>query len=181
MKILSLLVTVILTITLCGCNGYREINRGYLVTSMGFGNSEDNVTIYIEALSSSDVSDKKSERVVLTGSGKDINSAYKKLKSTLVKPLYFDQLGAVIFEGKTDKSLEFLKSLSDINYGIYVIKTDDIKTLFSSETPGGVLGYDIITLIKTQSKPFQKHNQLYNIKNEKLLTVNFCEGNFILK
>lgn len=170
---------------LCGCMGYREIDRGYMVTAIGFGVDNGNTTIYIEALSTADVSDKNQERTVLTSSGADKEQAYANLISTLVKPLYFEQLGAAVFENETEPDLSFLTGFTDINLGIYIVITNDIKTLFENKTPSGVLGYDIITLIKTREKGREKRifNQLYKSKDDKfnIPTVNMVDGNLILK
>ncbi len=176
------LIIVALSVILCGCGGYREIDRGYLVTSLGISTKDGAVNISAEALSSSDVSDKSSERVVLSGSGESVSLAYKDLKDSLVKPLYFEQLGAVVLENIDFKNV---KEIGGIKQDVYLVKTDNIKALFESDTPSGVLGYDIITLIKTQSKEkkIKISNQLYNLQNKSfdLPTVNFINGTLIIK
>ncbi len=183
MKKTVVFLMVFCLLVLCGCD-YREIDRGYLVTAIGFGEENGIINIFIEALSSSDVSDQKSERIVLTGSGGDEDEAYNNLKATLVKPLYFEHLGTAIFENSTAPNMEILNKIQSVNLGIYLVKTDDVKTLFENETPNGVLGYDVITFIQTQEKQNRKKikNQLYKTqKNQALLpTVNFIDGNLIL-
>lgn len=175
-------IVAALSITLCGCGGYREINQGYLVTSLGVWKQNNTITFLIEALSSSDVSDKASERVVLSGGGESVSLAYKSLKESVVKPLYFEQLGAVVLQ---NISVQDLKEIEDIKPDVYLVETNDIKALFDADTPSGILGYDIISLIKTQATETKSEisNQLYNSQNEKFVipTVNFLDSTLTIK
>ncbi len=158
MKRCIVFLCVFCVLVLCGCS-YREIDRGYLVTAIGFQKENVKSKIYIEAISSSDVNDSPPTRVVLESEGSNFENALTNLNRSLVKPLYFEQLGAAVISGdQTDEGISFLKSIKNINYGIFVVKTDDIDLLFKSQTPSGVLGYDIIGLIKNNGK-FK--NQLY--------------------
>lgn len=157
MKKLALVLIILPLILLCGCTGYREIDRGYLASAIGISAEKGETTVYIEAASSSDVADKPSERVVLIGKGDNIQSAYKNLTSTLVKPIYFEQLGTAVFDAASDYNahyewLTFLKNREGTNLGMYIVKADDLKALFEFESPNGVLGYDIMGLIKMHEK-----------------------------
>ena len=187
-KILLFLVSILLFL-LCGCTGYREIDRGYLVTAIGISQENQKTNIFIEAISSSDVADKPSERVVLTGNGDSIDAAFKKLNSSLVKPLYFEQLGTAVFDDAlSDKVymdfLNFLKRLEGINLGICAVKTNNVKKLFELESPNGVLGYDIMGLIKMYEKEtrIKVVNKLYQLEHNKnpLPTLKLDEDKFIL-
>ena len=94
-------------------------------------------------------------------------------------------MGTVVFEKTTDFNIGFLKEIANINLGVYIVKTDNIINLFENATPNGVLGYDVISLIKTQQKEgFKKAtNQLYKSQsyNFDIPYVNFVDGNLILK
>ncbi len=184
MKKICFIICFALIFVLCGCAGYREIDRGYLVTAIGFSKENGKANIFIEAMSSSDVSDQKNERVVLTDSGNTVKEAYKNLKNSLVKPLYFEQLGAVVFEGMETVDMGFLNELPNLNFGIYIVQTDDVKNLFENDTPNGVLGYDIVGLIKNYSK--ENHSkilsQFYNVKQDNHVpTVNFTDGRLVIE
>lgn len=184
MKKLCFIALVVLTFAFCGGTGYREIDRGYLVTAIGVLQENDNTTILIEAMSSSDVSDKKSERVVLSGSGKNAKNAYKNLRASLVKPLYFEHLGTVVFEADTGADLDLLEEIPNLNYGVYVIKTDNVKTLFENATPNGALGYDVIGLVKNYNKESENKVlcQLYTVKRSgRLPTVNLKDGRLVIE
>lgn len=179
MKRLVILLFAFLILFLTGC-GYREIDRGYLVTAVGFDEEKGSVKIYIEAISSPDVSDSPPERVVLAGDGSNLQNAFESLKLSLVKPLYFEQMGAVVVGGSLNgKIISFLESIPNVNYGIFIVKTDNVKALFEVQTPSGVLGYDIIGLVKTNTKT---ENQLYQINRQDfaLPTVNFENDRLIL-
>lgn len=170
MKKFAILLIFILLFLLCGCAGYREIDRGYLVTALGISRLNGQTNLMVEAVTSSDVSDESSQRQILTATGDTADAAFKQLKSQLVKPLYFEQLGAVVFDDDVnDKDIKFLKNIENINYGIYLVKTNDINTLFNAESPSGVLGYDIIGLIKNYNKENggKITNQFYHIQRNK--------------
>ena len=189
MKKTVLFLVAILLFLLCGCTGYREIDRGYLVTAIGISQENQKTNIFIEAISSSDVADKPSERVVLTGIGDNIDAAFKNLNSSLVKPLYFEQLGAAVFDAALSEKvymdfLTFLKQHDSINLGIYIVNTNDVKKLFEFESPNGVLGYDIMGLIKMYEKEtrIKVVNKLYQLEYNKnpLPTLKLDEDKFIL-
>lgn len=183
MKKLCFVIALSLIFALCGCTGYREINRGYLVTAIGFLKEDGQASILIEAISSSDVLDEKSERVVLTDSGENVKAAYNNLKASLVKPLYFEQLGTVVFENGETDDVEFLNEIPNLNFGIYVVQTDDVKALFEHNTSNGAIGYDIIGLIKNHNKENDNKilTQFYKVKqNPRLPTVNFTGGRLVI-
>ncbi len=187
-KTVLFLVAIFLSL-LCGCTGYREIDRGYLVSAIGVAAENGKVSIFVEATSISDVADKPSERVVLTGDGNNIDAAFKNLTSSLVKPLYFEQLGTAVFDAALSdrihkEFLSFLKRRDGVNLGIYVVNTSDVKKLFEFESPNGVLGYDIIGLIKMHEKEkgVKAINRFYQLERNKkpLPTVNLDEDKLIL-
>lgn len=137
---------------LCGCSNYREIERGYLVSAIGIKHSSNNVQIYIEA-QTTNFTDKALEKVTLTENGNTLNDAFGKLNSRIVKPLYFEQLGLVVFEKNvTQEDLCFLTDVLKLNLGIYIIKSNNTKLLFDYDLSNNTLGYDVVTLIKNFEK-----------------------------
>lgn len=152
-------------ILLCGCTDYREIERGYLVSAIGISKSDKGAQIYLEAQTTA-LADKTLEKVVLTDQGSSISNAFENLKSHLVKPLYFEQLAVAVFDKSLNlEDLNFLTNLLNTNYGIYIIKTEDIKTLFEYDSKSKTLGYDIITLIKNFEKEqnTKTHSRLFEV------------------
>lgn len=146
------LLTLICIVFLCGCSGYREIDRGYLVTAVGICKNDDNVQIYLEAQSSASTS-KNIERSILTGSGTTTAAAFEDMKFQLVKPLYFEQVGTAVFQGTPSHAdLLFLTDTLKIHYGTFLVQCNDVEKLFHFDSPGKILGYDIIGLIKNFEK-----------------------------
>lgn len=176
-------VVACVCIVLCGCTGYREIERGYFVTAIALCDKGEKVEIVIEALASSDVLEEKDKKVVVRGGGDSVQTAFENLKNSLVKPLYFEHLGAAIFEKSLIDAIEFLKNIPNVNYGTYILKTDDSKALLEGDTPNGVLGYDIVSLIKAREdeKPYEFKNRLYNASEQKIPTINFKDGKLQLQ
>ena len=179
MKRIILLAVVLSLLLLCGCTGYREIDRGYIVTAIGVSQKEGKINLFVEAISSSDVVDKPSERVVLHSTGDNINTAFKNLKESLVKPLYFEQTGTVIVEKSVNnvgkkELLDLCKKHSDIGLGVYIVSTDELNSLFEINSPNGILGYDVIGLIDNYEKSTNKKlfNRLFEIKRQGFLANN---------
>ena len=170
---------VLSLLLLCGCTGYREIDRGYIVTAIGVSQKEGKINLFVEAISSSDVVDKPSERVVLHGTGDNINTAFKNLKESLVKPLYFEQTGTVIVEKSVNnvgkkELLDLCKNHSAIGLGVYIVSTDNLNSLFEINSPNGILGYNVIGLIDNYEKSTNKKlfNRLFEIKRQDFLANN---------
>lgn len=179
MKRIILLAVILSLLLLCGCTGYREIDRGYIVTAIGVSQKEGKINLFVEAISSSDVVDKPSERAVLHSTGDNINTAFKSLKESLVKPLYFEQTGTVIVEKSVSddgkKELFALcKKHSAIGLGVYIVSTDELNSLFEINSPNGILGYDVIGLIDNYEKSTNKKlfNRLFEIKRQDFLANN---------
>ena len=190
MKKLLIITTVISLLLLCGCNGYREIDRGFLATAVGIGENGGKTSIYIETVSSQGFTDKSSQRIVLSGEGESISSAYENLTDSLVKPIYFEQLGTVVFDTalSTEAVEKGLKLLDDYDGGsleIYLVKTNDISALFDPKYDGGILGYDIIGLVKNYEKENGAAllNQLYHFRREGggLPLISYDDDKLILK
>lgn len=190
MKNVAVILAVILLALMCGCTGYREIDRGYLATAIGFSANGEKTDIIIEALSSSYSPDTSPEIQILTATGDTAEHALDLMKSQLVKPLYFEQLGAVVLDlnlndEKRQDVMRFLKTLQRVNLGIYFVNSDNTSALFEADAPSGILGYDIVGLIKNFEKESGKKalNRFHQIEkadgvlpivsaNEKQLRLN---------
>lgn len=170
MKKLQITLIIFGLILLCGCADYKEIDRGYIVTAVGASQQDNIIKITLETLSSSDVADKPSERLLLSGEGASIKSAIDALNSHLVKPLYFEQLGSIIFQENLHQTqkrqlLDYLINNQKINFDSHIINTPDVSALFDIDTHDGVLGYDIIGLIDNHKKQndINIKSQIYHI------------------
>lgn len=174
MKKTVLIIIIISLFLLCGCTGYREINRGYLATAIGFAQKDGKFNVIIETISSFDILDAPSERLLLSGEGNTLEDAVGNIKSQLVKHVYFEQLGTVVLqenfnEAQQEQIIDFLKNTYNVSYGVYLVKTADVTALFETQTHNGVLGYDIIGLIKSfQTQGDTKtQNQIYQYERQK--------------
>ncbi len=181
MKLKCVVLLLVTLLFLNGCSGYREIERGYLVTALGFKSKDGKVYIYAEAISSSNVTVDGENKSVLKGSGNTVDGAFKNLKSTLVKPLYFEHTATVILENSLDNAhkndvIAFLKEQEELNLGIYFVSTPNAESLFEIETPDGILGYDIVGIIKNrQNKTDKKFNgQFYKVEKNRDFSVLPC-------
>lgn len=169
-----------MSLLLCGCSSYREIERGYLVTALGFGQTNGKTTVTVEAMSSVG-GDNASERVTLSAEGNGPAGAYNTLKLQLAKPLYFDHLGTVVVEDTLNpadvaRALDFCNRLQAVSLGLYAVTTNDLQTLFNLQSPSGVLGYDIIGLIKNRNNQTGEENnfQLYNLQKLSDTAIKGC-------
>lgn len=136
-------------IFLCGCSDYREIDRGYLVNAIGIGFENDKTNIFISAVSSSDIADNPYSPITLSAYGENILDAYKNLQLQLEKPLYFEHLGTIVLEDTNHlEFISFFAALPMVNPSALVVKTPSCKSLFSNQDSYGLLGYDIIGIIK---------------------------------
>ena len=184
MKRIVIAFLIFCLLIISGCNDYREIERGYLVNSIGISKTNQNATIYLEAQTTS-LTDKSLEKIILTNNGHDLNEAFKNLKSQLVKPLYFEQMAVVVFDGPpVQADLAFLTNKLKINYGIYIVNSNNIKAIFEHDSPSSILGYDIITLIKNYEKENNEsaHCRLFEVLKHKpvLPNVNLIQDTLIL-
>lgn len=170
MKKVAFLFVMLSLLTLCGCNGYREIERGYLVTAIGFKQNENEVVIAVNAMSSGETNDSASQNVTLYAEGKTLFDAYNALKSQLVNPLYFDHLSVVVIEDSAStlqsEIIGFCESLRSVSLGLYVVSTPELQLLFEAPTPSDMLGYDIMSLIENYNKQnnITANNQLYKLQ-----------------
>lgn len=157
MKKLIVIIVALSLFLLCGCSGYQEINRGYLVSAIGISKKDSVYSVFVEALYSSEVLDSSVKRVCFSATEVTLASAFETLNESLAKPLYFEQLGLLVLEeGAVDDGIVFLGNITNVNYGVYVVKTDDMSALFSTDNTDSVLGYDIISLIKKLPKNLRK-------------------------
>ena len=178
MKKLGLLTALLLCFLFSGCTGYREIDRGYFVTAIAFSTNGGNTTIFIEALSSSDVIEEESKKVLLEGNGNNASEAYKDLVNSLIKPLCFEHLGVAIFEDESYDNIAFLEQITDIKSDVYIVKTHDLDALFENDTSNGTVGYDVVSFIKHTEKESGKKflNRLYNAQKSRAPYIDFTRG-----
>lgn len=173
MKKAVVLACAISLMLLCGCTGYREIDRGYIVTAIGIKKTADGAEVSLEVLTPSGTAEKAKDTSVLSGSGKTEKEAYDDIKSHLVKDIYFEHCAVVAINNTPDKKqlgeiLKFCDTLKTLNVGAYVIRTEDIEALFEAKAQNGSVGYDIVGLIKNtkNSRQHTYSNQIYQLQRQ---------------
>ena len=175
MKKTAIISILISLISLCGCTGYREIQRGYLVTAIGFIKQSNDFGIVLETLSPSEIELSGEKSNVLSGSGRTLDTAYGEVNQSLTKSLYFEHCGAIVVsrdftESEMSEIFDFCTNLDTLNIDVYVAQTDDVTALFESKTADESVGYSIIGLIKNAGDNTFL-NQLYQIKRQDAQTV----------
>ena len=155
----------------CGCTGYREIERGYFVTAIGFTKQGRNFNIILETLSPSDVQPSGETSHVLSGSGKTLDAAYDEINKSLIKKLYFEHCGVIVFnqnftEDELSEIFDFCSTFKTLNIDAFAVKSDDVKLLFETEAADESVGYDIIGLVKNAGDNVFS-NQLYQIERQR--------------
>ena len=191
MKKITVIILAVGLVFACGCTGYRELNRGYIVSAVGFKKQEGQTLVFAEALSPTETAENTKETEILSGEGETVLSAYRNLIKNSDKETYFEQCAAVAVETSFDTDeiygiLEVCKNIPSLNVGAYIIKTDDVKSLFEVD---GTTGYDVVGLIKYKSKSenIKFSNQIYKAERDvlkngatKLPQVNARDGKYIL-
>ena len=100
MKKFALIITFILTITLTGCGGYKELNNLSIVTAVAFDktNDEYELSFLIANSPKAQTSAKEGEAktTVYTGKGKTIAEASKDIEQIVPKQIYLGHINVVI-------------------------------------------------------------------------------------
>ena len=100
MKKFALIITFILTITLTGCGGYKELNNLSIVTAVAFDktNDEYELSFLIANSPKAQTSSKEGEAktTVYTGKGKTIAEASKDIEQIVPKQIYLGHINVVI-------------------------------------------------------------------------------------
>ena len=100
MKKFALIITFILTITLTGCGGYKELNNLSIVTAVAFDktNDEYELSFLIANSPKAQTSAKEGEAktTVYTGKGKTIAEASKDIEQIVPKQIYLGHINVVV-------------------------------------------------------------------------------------
>ncbi len=151
--ILSLLCLILL----CGCSGYKEINDGYLVTSVAFEELDGGGLITANI-----ILPQTEENMILSAWGGDFDEAFSALKKAQVRSLYFEHCGTVVLNPRLKPQafeiLELCKNKIKIPIAARVVYCHDAKALFSADRTG----YDVISLLKNNNA--RQDNQIFEIE-----------------
>ncbi len=111
-KIILLLASFIITITLTGCNGYEELNNLSIVTAVAFDKTDDEyeLSFLIANSPKAQTSAKEGEAktTVYSSKGKSIAEASKSIEQIVPKQIYLGHINVVIISEEIAKD-GFLK------------------------------------------------------------------------
>ncbi len=177
-KFLFVITLFSFIISLCSCGGYREIERGYIVTALGFDKkSGDKLTVSAEVVSAGG-----NERAnapyseILEGEGVSPGEALFLLNNEISKELFFEHCSAVILgdglsEEQTKEIFVFLKNLRELNKSLSVAATENSKMLLNNSKSVSIAkGFDIERNINESRKETGENYQNSFYEVDKLYT-----------
>lgn len=156
---------------LCGCDMQRELDKGYMLTSIGFEGVDDGFKVIAELLSVSDTQGTSPAPQVLSAIGDTPENAIYNLSLDFPRAVYFDHCAALaIGEGIEAERLEavikYCARADNLNLNMYVIYSPDIEILFSTPTVSSSVGYHIMRLVSFKAKEsgVDYNSRFYEIK-----------------
>ena len=159
---------------LCGCNGYREADNGYIVTAMGF-DGEDEISVSVEVVTAggSELRSEPSSEIIV-GNGKSPMEAIFSLNSQISKNLVFEHCTAIIIgrtlsETHLEKFLKYGKETKELNFAVDMVICENAKELLKNAKSVSVAkGFDIAANLKeTKSETgIDYQNKFYEIYME---------------
>lgn len=166
-KALSFLLAVLITTLFCGCLGYRETNEGLTVSLIGLDRKGEDIKMTVQTVLPD--TEGKVECKTVSVTAENIEKAYKKLGEKTVKPLIFEHcvgaaLGTTLRKNDILDFLEFAERKSNINLSLNFFYTTDAMSFIMESGNLRQGGFDVIELIKNNSKTFE--NKLFMIKRE---------------
>lgn len=163
----KLFIILLCPLLLCGC---RQKPQEYLVTAIAADYDGGLYTVYYEAvIINTETSGQRRE--ILTASGRTLLETVKAIEKQATLPLLMSHCGIVavgngITRTKLRGIMKYCKENRDITLSVQFIKIDNPEQLLKTEPLSSIsVGYDLVSLIKTQNKNFK--NRLFEIyKNQ---------------
>ena len=147
MKYIKIVIILLLTILLSGCNDYRELTDMAIVSSIGIDKNEDEYLVTVQVLDSKMQSQNNGESitptiVVYNSNGKTIHNALRNAILESPKKLYAGHIETVVVsekvakEGITDIFDLFLRDAeANKDFKILVTKDNSISEIMDVLTP----------------------------------------------
>lgn len=183
-KIASLLLSLLILLSLCGCNlGAVDTEKGleFLISAIGFDQKGNEFSVYLETVtvnSEDSMSEKKLN--LISGSGKNLAEAVADATQKSVRPFMFSHCAAAIIgKGVSEKGFRnictFLYEKDEINLSLRFIYTDNAKNLLSCDTVASVaVGYDLTDALERQSSysGIKYNNRFYEVEAARREAIN---------
>ena len=174
------LAVLVMCLLFCGCKGYRETDSEYFVSSVCFEKTNGEFTVDIEVLSLKSEED-KSESKVFSAAGKTVYEAADNTVSLMPKNAVFDHCGTAVIgsalEGEDLKSvMEYLYNTKNLNLGIRMFVSEDIKSVLYCESQAMSIGYDILAVESNINKisGVDFKNKYYEVVSRHMSRGGFC-------
>ena len=157
----KILLIFILLISLCGC---KQTGAEYIISSMGFDNSDGLLNICFEAIVINSETT-ESQIKLLEGKGETVKDGIKQIKKSATQKLLLSHCGVLVMgenltQSQIDGIYEFCFDERDITLSARVVTTKNAKQLLQSKPVSSIaVGYDILGLIEQYSK---KDKQIKN-------------------
>lgn len=157
---------------LCGCVGQRELDKGYMLTAIGFEGTDSGISVIAELITVSDMQNSSPEPQVLSAKGDTPEDALYKLSLDFPRAVYFDHCAALaIGQGIDSKNLEavikYCATADNLNLNMYVIYCPDIESVFNTPTVSSAVGYHIMRLLNFKAKEsgIDYNSRFYEIRH----------------
>lgn len=157
----KILLIFILLISLCGC---KQTGAEYIISSMGFDNSDGLLNICFEAIVINSETT-ESQIKLLEGKGKTVKDGIKQIKKSATQKLLLSHCGVLVMgenltESQINEIYEFCFNQRDITLSARVVVSENAKQLLQTKPVSSIaVGYDILGLIEQYSK---KDKQIKN-------------------
>ena len=166
-KTLIFSTAVLITVLFCGCLGYRETNGGLAVSLIGIDRSSEGIRITVQTVLPD--TEGKVDCETVSATDENIQKAYQRLKNKMIKPPILEHcigacLGATLHKNDVLEFLDFAEKKPDINLSLNFFYTTDAMSFIMESGNLRQGGFDVIELIKNNSKTFE--NKLFMIKRE---------------
>ncbi|MBQ3816965.1 MAG: hypothetical protein II802_01685, partial [Clostridia bacterium] len=174
-KIVSALITVLISLSMCGCGLYKETDMQYTVSALGF-DGINGITVYAEIITMNPQSDDiTTGSCVLKASGENVISAFKELRHLVAKPLFLSHCGVICLGENLKKSqindiLDYCYDNDEINHTVYFINSSHTEELLNLKPESEIsTGYNIMGIIRQSenSDCIHYNNIFYEIEAER--------------
>lgn len=179
MKIIIKILPLLLMLSLAGCRSdalYREPERQYLVSAVGFDREDEGLKVTLEVvIFSVGEAEGGIESRTFSGVGQTIKSALGSLSGEVSKKLLYGHcalivLGETLTPEEVGEVLDFCDSENELPISSSLVSSPDAAALLACQsisTP--VTGYDITGVIKQKSEDWGigLSNRLYEVKGRR--------------
>ncbi len=183
-KIISLCLILTLALSLCGCtlraNG-AEKGQHFLVSALGFDQSGETLTVYIEAVTvNSESADSDKKLTLIEGDGKSFDAALDSALKKSVRPFMFSHCGTVVFGDNISQKnyrniYKFLYNKDEINLSLRFVTAKSAKELLTQKTIASIaVGYDLTDALARQEafSGTNFKNHFYELEGSRRAAVN---------